>query len=104
MSAHLHHKLSVCNCILFGNKLSTNQDPDMPKIFSNNRGITFPPWFTEQAGTNYDSIIMSMFILNKHFVVVMYLQLQVTYVGDSFGKPNDSIVNRCMRYLCYEYF
>ena len=25
-------------------------------------------------------------------------------MGDSFGKPNDSIVNQCMRYTCYEYF
>ena len=45
-----------------------------------------------------------MSILNKHFAVVMDLQLQVIYVGDSFGKPNDSIVNQFMRYLCYEYF
>ena len=34
----------------------------------------------------------------------MYLQLQVIYIGDSFGKQNDSIVNQCMRYLCFEYF
>ena len=34
----------------------------------------------------------------------MDLQLQVIYLSDSFGKPNDSIVNQCMRYLCYKYF
>ena len=103
-SAHLHNKLSVYSCVWFSNKLFTNQDPDMPKIFLNNQGSKFLPWFTEQAGTNYDFIIMTMSILNKYFVAVMNLQLQIIYVGDSFGKPNDSIVNQCMRYLCYEYF
>ena len=77
----------------------------MPKIVFNNRGSTFLPCFTEQAGTNYDFIIMPMSILNKHFgVVVMDLQLQVIYMYNSFGKPNDSIVNQCMTYICYEYF
>ena len=104
LSAHLHRKLSVYNCVWFSSKLFINQDPNMPKIFFNNRESTFLPWFTEQAGTNNDFIIMLMSILNKHFVVVMDLQLQAIYVGDSFGKPNDSIVNQCRRYLCYEYF
>ena len=66
-SAHFYHKLLVYNCAWFSNKLFTNQDPDMPKMFFNNRGSTFVPWFTEQAGTNYDFIIMPMSILNKHF-------------------------------------
>ena len=94
LSGHLHHKLSVNNWVWFSNKLLTNQDPDMPTIFFVNRGSTFPPWFTEQAGTNCAFIIMPMSILNKHFVVVvvMDLQLQVIYMGDSFWKLNANIV------------
>ena len=93
LSAHLHHKLSVYILVWFGNKLFTNQDPDMTNICFINRGSTFLPWFTEQAGTNDDFIIMPTSILNKHFIVVVVdLQLQVIYMGDSFWKPNDSIV------------
>ena len=63
LSTHLNHKLFVYNCVWFSNKLFTNKDADMPKIFFNNRGSTFLLWITEQAGTNYDFIIMLMSFL-----------------------------------------
>ena len=40
----------------------------------------------------------------KHTHTYLWQNLALPTTGDSFGKPNDSIVNKCMRYLCYEYF